>query len=61
MVRKMLGQIKKILRQTSGQEDLPYSGFIVILVGNFQQLPPVGDKPMYTEGNAEASLLFNSI
>ena len=57
----MLGQIKKILRQTSGQEDLPYSGFIVILVGNFQQLPPVGDKPMYTEGNAEASLLFNSI
>ena len=45
-------QIEKILRQASGQEDLPYGGFIVILVGDFQQLPPVGDKPMYTEGNS---------
>ena len=47
--------------QASGREDLPYGGFIVILVGDFQQLPPVGDKPMYTEGNTEASLLFNNI
>ena len=61
MVRKMLGQIKKILRQTSGQEDLPYSEFIVILVEDFQQLPTVGDKSMYTEVNVEASLLFNNI
>ena len=61
MGRKMLVQIEQILRQASGREDLLYSGFIVIIVGYFQQIPPVGDKPMYTEGNAEASLLLNKI
>ena len=47
--------------QASGQDDLPYSEFIVILVEYFQQLPTVGDKSMYTEVNVEASLLFNNI
>ena len=59
--RKMLVQIEKNVYHASGQEDLPYCRFIVILVGDFQQLPPVGDKLMYTEGNEEASLLFNNI
>ena len=45
----------------SGQEDLPHGEFIVIFMGYFQQLRPVGDKPMYTEGNAEAFWLFNNI
>ena len=53
--------MEKRLRQASGQEDLPYGVFIVILVGYFQQLPPVGDKPMYTEENAEDFLLLNNI
>ena len=48
----MLVQIEKILRQASGQEDLPYGEFIVIFVGDFQQLPPVGNKPIPTEINA---------
>ena len=30
-------------------------------MGCFQRFPPVGDKPMYIEGNVEASLLFNNI
>ena len=30
-------------------------------MGDFQRLSHVGDKMMYTEGNAEASLLFNNI
>ena len=30
-------------------------------MGDFQQFPPVDDKPMYTEVNAEASLLFRNI
>ena len=51
----------KKLRQYSGIEDLPYGGFIVILVEDFQQIPPVGDKLIYTEGNSEASLLFNNV
>ena len=57
----MLVKIEKRLRQASEREDLPYGRFIVILVGYFQQLSPVGDKPMYTEGNSEASLLFKNI
>ena len=57
----MLVKIEKRLRQASGQEDLSYGGFIVILVGDFQPLPHVGDKMMYTEGNEEASLLLNNI
>ena len=52
MGRNMLFQIEKRLRQDSGREDLPCGGSIVILVGYFQQLPPVGDKSMYTEVNA---------
>ena len=35
MGRNMLVQIDKILRQASRQEDLPYGGFIVIFVGDF--------------------------
>ena len=61
MDRNMLVQIEKRLRQASGQEDLPYGVFIVIPVGDLQPLPPVGDKLMYTEGNEEDYLLFNSI
>ena len=58
---KMLVQIEKRLRQDSGREYLSYGAFIVILVGDFQQLPPAGDKPMYNEGNTEASLLLKNI
>ena len=47
--------------QDYGREDLPYVGFIVIIVGYFQQLLPICDKTMYTEGNEEASLLFTNI
>ena len=47
--------------QASGSEDLPYGGFIVIIVGYFKQIPPVVDKMIYTEGNAESSLLFKDI
>ena len=61
MGRKMLVQIEKILRQVSVKEDLPYGGFIVIIVVDFQQLPPVGDKTMHNEVNAEASFLFKNI
>ena len=57
----MLAQIEKRSRQDYGREDLPYGGFIIIILGDFQQLPPVGDKKMYSEVNAEASLLFNNI
>ena len=38
----------------------PFRGFCLILVGNFQQLPPVSDKPLYEVGS-DAYLLFDAI
>ena len=37
------------LRQASGKLDVPLGGFSVILFGDFGQLPPVGDRPLYAE------------
>ena len=52
MGRKMLVPIEKRIHQASGREYFTYGGIIIIIVGNFQQLLPVGDKTMNTEGNA---------
>ncbi|XP_028414077.1 ATP-dependent DNA helicase PIF1-like [Dendronephthya gigantea] len=33
------------------KEDVPFGGMSIILMGDFGQLPPVGDRPMYIAGN----------
>ena len=38
----------------------PFGGLCLILVGNFQQLPPVSDKTLYEVGS-DAYLLFDAI
>ena len=48
----MLGQrtfawIDQRLRQTSGKHEYLFGGFSLILIGDFAQLPPVGDRPLY--------------
>ncbi|HEY0652265.1 MAG TPA: AAA family ATPase, partial [Chryseosolibacter sp.] len=48
------------LREASGKLDRIFGGFHVILVGDFKQLPPVGDKPIYSTTEAGASSLFQS-
>ena len=50
----MLGQhllfwVERRLRQATGNLNVCLGGLSVIMIGDFGQLPPVGDKPLYTE------------
>ena len=45
--QRMLGWIDRRLREASSLKTTVFGGFSVIFVGDFAQLPPVSDKPMY--------------
>ena len=40
---KMLSWLKNRLRAGTGKEDIPFGDMSVIIMGDFGQLPPVGD------------------
>lgn len=50
MGQAMLAWVDKRLRQATAQFDTPLGGISVILFGDFGQLPPVGDRPLYCHG-----------
>ena len=45
--QKTLAWIDKRLRQLTGRLDEPLGGMSVIMIGDFGQLPPVGDRALY--------------
>ena len=58
----MLGQwtlawVDKCLREATGKLNEPLGGISVMLLGDFAQLPPVGDKPIYASPSQSSSLL----
>ena len=56
MSKKILHQIYKQLLQASGNVSDAFGGFTVVLVGDFQQLPPVEETEIYQPDYSPGSL-----
>ena len=43
----MMTWVDKRLQQATTHLDIPFGGISIILIGDFAQLPPVGDRPLF--------------
>ena len=50
--QNMMAWVDKRLRQATTHFDIPFGGISVILIGDFAQLPPVGDCPIFAQEGA---------
>ena len=48
----MMAWVDKRLRQATTHLDIPFGGISVILIGDFAQLPPVGDRLLFAPKGA---------
>ena len=60
---KMLSWLDNRLRTGTGRQDIPFGGMSIILMDDFGQLPPVGDRLMYISrsGSVISYLMFHSV
>lgn len=61
--QRMLGWLDVRLKSASCQKDKPFGGFNVIIVGDFGQLSPIGDTPLWkqptrSKGFVEGHILY---
>ena len=52
--QNMMAWVDKRLRQATAHLDLAFGGISMILIGDFAQLPPVGDRPLYAPEGASS-------
>ena len=50
--QNMMAWVDKRLRQATTHLEVPFGGMSVILIGDFAQLPPVGDRPLFAPKGA---------
>ena len=58
---KILSYIDKRLRQDFGKMDIPFGGYAIIFVGDFQQLPSICDTCLCGNDGSSATLIYYSI
>ena len=56
MGSEMLNIIDQRLRQIKGKPRTPFGGISIIIMGDFAQLPPVGDRPLYAKSDTKSKL-----